>query len=426
MLRTDAARALRDRQTEDGYLLPDYGGACFAGVPATVAELLGTRVPGTPVPDDCFAGVRTDGIETVVHVLVDGFGFEQWAHHRHAAKFLNRLTERARVSPLTSVFPSETATALTTLHTGRLPAEHGLLGWTQYLPDAELLVQPLPFTAADGTPAGELGINPDALFGNCATPVYDELAAAGITTAVLAPTGLNNSAYAGVTLGAARPRDYEGLGGPSGLARRLRDTVHEAHEDAPSYVYAYCPQIDAAAHDHGTRSTAYADTVGAVFRALRRAVSGVDEAVAAETLLIVSADHGHVDTDPSRNVDLFTDERLPAALRTDRRDAPLVCGGPRNIHLFPRADAAERLRAALDDRRTAWLRQPPDGVMDRALFGGNRSPTFTERRSPELLIPDALSVWHGEADDLSSVGMHGGLAPAEMLCPLAAVRLDRL
>jgi predicted AlkP superfamily pyrophosphatase or phosphodiesterase len=92
------------------------------------------------LPDDVFDGVRDGGVENVVALLVDGFGYEDWKRNRASNPFLSALTEHGTVTPLTSVYSSETAAALTTNHTGVQPVEHGLLGWYQYSQEFDGLV----------------------------------------------------------------------------------------------------------------------------------------------------------------------------------------------------------------------------------------------------------------------------------------------
>jgi len=103
------------------------------------------------------AGVETD-VDVVVVALVDGFGYEQFRRDRDRYDLLSRLVERGRVTPLTSIYPSETAAAITTLHTASLPVEHGLLGWDLYVEEEDLLLETLPFRTKDGRdPAAVVG-----------------------------------------------------------------------------------------------------------------------------------------------------------------------------------------------------------------------------------------------------------------------------
>ena len=65
------------------------------------------------------------GAEQVVLLVIDGLGEEQL---RERAALAPVLVSGAG-GPITSVAPSTTACALTTLVTGRVPAEHGVVGY---------------------------------------------------------------------------------------------------------------------------------------------------------------------------------------------------------------------------------------------------------------------------------------------------------
>jgi len=181
MLRTDVAEDLRREFGEEGALFPDYEGYCFANVPHTVASLLGADT-GRTLPEDALADVGDDGVENVLVVLVDGFGFRQWRRERDHHGLLDRLSSAARITPLTSIYPSETAAAMETFHTGALPAEHGVVGWNVYEPTTDEAFEALPFLNKDGErPA----ISREEL--SAAESLYPELVAEGISAHHVVP-----------------------------------------------------------------------------------------------------------------------------------------------------------------------------------------------------------------------------------------------
>src|ERR1700720_4227233 len=101
--------AVSDPRSESGRLqvspaplLPDYGGACISSV---VPALLGTRRDWPWLPD--------------------GLGWEQLRERTALAPFLTSMAGGA----ITSVAPTTTATALTSITTGLTPAEHELVGY---------------------------------------------------------------------------------------------------------------------------------------------------------------------------------------------------------------------------------------------------------------------------------------------------------
>ena len=418
MLRTDVASSLRAEFGEDGYLFPDYEGYCFANVPHTVASVLGVET-GRTLPEDVLADADASDVENVLVVLVDGFGFEQWRRERDHHPFLDRLSAEARVTPLTSIYPSETAAAITTFHTGRLPAEHGVVGWDVYEPNADVSFETLPFRTKDGERPEDVSRSEVA----DARSLYVELADAGVASHHVVPFEETNEGAALHT--------YESL---DEFPARVRDALRAGVTgDNPSYCYAYVPHVDHEGHRSGTTSNAYRETVGEVFEAVEEVVSQLDAAddpaVAEETLLVVTADHGHVNTDPERNVNLDRWDWLLDALQRYGDGTPVrFSGSPRNLHLHLQEGRAMEVASTLRDELDARVFEREE-VLDRELFGDvPPSETFRRRLGDVVVSHRDLSLCWGdtEPDDLELVGMHGGLNPEEMLVSFAAVRADEL
>ncbi|WP_049925457.1 alkaline phosphatase family protein [Halopiger goleimassiliensis] len=407
MFQSGVEERLRDEYEEDGYLRPAYDSFCFANVPHTVASMLGTET-GRTLPDEAFAGLETD-VETVLVVLIDGLGLNRWRSERDVP-LLERLTERGTVTPLTSVYPSETAAAMTSYHTGTLPAEHGVIGWNVYEPTVGESFEALPFVTKDGR---QPGLEPESVAD--ADPWVAQLDSAVDVHYV---TGFpQHQQYATI-------HEYEPI---EALGPTLEGALTATEDGSPSYVFAYVPHLDAAAHEHGTASGPYRETLEEVSAQLERAFDGVDAETAAETLLVVTADHGHLDTDPERNVDLTEIEVLEESLARDPAGEPIrYAGSPRNVHLHLQEGTVENVRETLTSRLEARVYRR-ERLLEMDLFG-DRSPSATlERRIGDLVVvPRDLGVWYGgehEPEELDLVGMHGGLSPAEMLVPFAVARL---
>ncbi|GAB3665441.1 alkaline phosphatase family protein [Halopiger thermotolerans] len=409
MLRSDLEERLRDRYEDDGYLHPAYDSFCFANVPHTVASILGADT-GRTLPDDALSGVETD-VENVLVVLLDGLGLNRWRSERDVP-LLERLTDRGTVTPLTSVYPSETAAAMTTYHTGALPAEHGVIGWNVYEPTVGTSFLSLPFVDKAGNPPA--GLEPEDVAD--AEPWVADLDGAVDVRYV---TGYpEHEAY-------ATNHEYEAL-------EDLGPTLIEALAAAasPSYVFAYVPHVDVAAHQHGTTSRSYRETLERACGELADALATVDPETVAETLVLVTADHGHVDTDPDRNVDLTEFDVLEESLARGPDGEPIrYAGSPRNVHLHLREGTVERVREELTERLDARIFRR-ETVLEKGLFGDCEPSATFERRLGDLVVTHRdLGVWYGgahEPAELELIGMHGGLNPDEMLVPLAACRLSQL
>ena len=96
--------------------LPDYNGANVSGL---IPALLG----GSTLPN--WMPSLVSDASSVVLVVLDGLGWNQLEERREIVPNLASLAG----GPITTVAPSTTATALTSIATGLTPAEHGVLGY---------------------------------------------------------------------------------------------------------------------------------------------------------------------------------------------------------------------------------------------------------------------------------------------------------
>lgn len=418
MLRTGLADRLRDDEVAPGFVRPDWEGYCFANVPDTVLSLLGGD-PRRPLPGGVLDGVGTD-VDHVAVAFVDGFGWNQFRRARPAHPFLDRLARRATVTPLTSLYPSETAAAVSTFNTATQPCEHGVLGWNAYVEALGGYLHTLPFTGREGAPLDEdAGADPAALIDE--RPIYDRLPGDSV---IVAPAGQNETAYSRQTTTGARGVGYHTV---AQGACRVREQLAAAAE--PTYCQFYVPSVDSLAHrvgaGHPETDAQLATVCGAIEREI---VDGLDPAVAERTLLIVTADHGEVDATPATTVDLGALD-LAAHLRRGGDGEPIpAVGGPRNLQFYVREGHEEALIGVLREGLAALdpLVLSREEILSRGLFGDREPSERFRRRCPDVLaIPEKGFAWYDDGH-LSNVGMHGGLHPDEMLVPFAAGRVSAL
>jgi hypothetical protein len=214
----------------------------------------------------------------------------------------------------------------------------------------------------------------------------------------------------------AREATYTGYVMPSGMGVCLRRLLDQRpHGTAPAYAYAYWAGIDTASHQAGPRSAEHAAEAAAFDLSLRRAFAGRERG---DTLVLLTADHGHAATDPDKLIDLQSDQQLAAFLRN-----PLA-GEPRCV--FFHTDQPDRLKQYIQRR---W----PDSffVFDReeaiaaGLFGRG-DPALLRRRVGEvcaLLVGDRGAVLtRVDGQIVRHLGSHGGMSADEMNIPLLAWR----
>jgi predicted AlkP superfamily pyrophosphatase or phosphodiesterase len=133
---------------------PDYDGGSLVNLMASITLSRGGKALHAPLKN--FDSTRT---RNVVLLIIDGLGDRLLA--RRAAG--GELARRRRGS-MTSVFPSTTASAITTSYTGRTPLEHGLTGWFTYFSEAGCVAAALPFRSRGENLPLEKRLSPDKAF----------------------------------------------------------------------------------------------------------------------------------------------------------------------------------------------------------------------------------------------------------------------
>ena len=262
-------------------LLPDWDGACLHRV---VPSLLGELAdPGfTPLPG--WIPEQVTGARQVVLLVLDGLGEEQLRERLALAPVLSSGTG----GPITSVAPSTTACALTTLVTGKVPAEHGIVGYRLALDGDVMNVLQWSLHGVDArmsVPASTF--QPFESFPGAPGPVPV------VTRHDFGPTG-----FTAAHLGRLELHRWHT---PAGLVTAVRDLT----ADGTPFVYAYYEGIDKVAHAEGL-GRYYDDEL----RAVDRLVGDVLEALPSGSVLVVTADHGQVEV--GNSVELIGPEIMEA------------------------------------------------------------------------------------------------------------------
>jgi predicted AlkP superfamily pyrophosphatase or phosphodiesterase len=419
-----------EAHTDGEVLYPWYETYCLSKVPTLVLGLL-----GIPQPDHALLKVVQDAVGSrrypskVVVLLIDGFGWHQWLQYSERYDFFNRVTACGVVAPITTVFPSTTAAALTTIHSGLTPQEHGLPEWWVYFDELDTIAASLPFTSLGARGRDKLleaGVKPSILFRG--RTIYQMLANAQVPSFTLIRDAYAHSAYSSVVHKGSVTVPFINS---SDLLVNLRQKLVEV--SGPAYFFVYWDAVDAIAHTYGPHTEQYhAELAGFSYLLQRELIQNIPEPVAHDTLLLVTADHGHINVAPRQTLYLNRYPRLVRSLdlgHTGQRIWPW--GSPRDVFLRVQED---RL-----DETAAWLTKRLAGkatvittseALQRQLFGvGKIHPRFKQRVGNLLILPthDHL-IWfeHLKGKKFRLRGMHGGLRPDEMLIPFAAANLAML
>ena len=407
------------------YVLPRYGGRCIANLPPTIGHLLGVERGwvGPPLEQELWAGLG-DGVERVVFLLVDGVGWRRlWqVVAQQDAQLLPLLHSwGASIFPITTISPATTSVATTTLWgNGALPAEHGMLGYSFLLGEHSALSNMLfwkPVGRGEGG-YGELlkwDIKPETFL---PTPsIAQVLAKQRVTTTSIIPQAITKSPLSRMQMREAKIYGYLN---DTDLWLNLRFWLKES-SGKRAYCYLYYPDFDTFSHRDGPDAMSWVALWHSFRFHWQRLMSDLSAQARKKTLLIVSADHGHVFSPVTKRY-LLRDQ--PALTR----HFSLMSGGePRHSYIYARPGHKEAIRDYYDAHLADHfhLLEAAD-ALQAGLYGSTTRPhPDAERRIGEfvLLSKGGYTLWH-QTPKKSLLGMHGSLEPEEMIVPFIAMRLD--
>lgn len=372
-------------------ILPDYRGACIANV---VPSLITGNDPPEAEADWLPAAARH--ADQVVLLVLDGLGWEQLQARSALAPTLSGAEGMAR--PITSVAPTTTACALTSITTGRPPSEHGLLGYRLALDDQILNV--LRWTLGSGlardvrreVPARRL-------------QPYPSFAGAARTVPVVSKSEFGGTGFTAAHLGNSPLHGY-------GVLSSLPVEVGRLLRSGEPLIYAYYDGIDKVAHGNGLGELYDAELV-----AVDRLVGDLVEQLPRGATLLVTADHGQVDVGPS--VELLGRDVMASV--------QFLSGEGRFRWVHARPGAATDLEQSLAERygESTWV-MSRDQVIDEGIFGGPLRDELVDRLGDVALLPHQPIAFMDPADTGESrlQSRHGSLTAAELLVPLVALTKD--
>lgn len=375
---------------------PNYHDGSIVNLVASIGRGLGAANAYEPLPllpPETVAEARN-----VVLLIIDGLGHDFLQRHpSHLARHL-----RGRI---TSVFPSSTAPAISSLVTGVAPQQHGVTGWFMQFREFGTVGMILPYRPRYSPfPFDSKQLPVENLLGQ--PSFFDGL---DTKSHYLMHHQLVDSAYSIMAAGTAQRQDYQSL---SDLFGNLVGIVRKG--DNAKYIYSYWPMFDALAHRHGVDSEAVDDHFRQIDQEFQRCVEAL---AGTDTLLIVTADHGFIDTAPQQTLRLEHYPDIQECL-----SLPL-CGEPRVAYCYVHHNrAADFERLVLEQLGHGVTLNRAEDLVAGDWFGlGTPSNRLLERIGDYVLIckdnhviKDRLPMeqrWH-------DTGVHGGVSAREMYVPL--------
>ena len=380
-----------------------------------------------------------DAQAPLVMVLVDGLGWQMLRERAGHTPNLRRLL--ADSDYLHTCAPSTTAAALTTLATGVYPGAHAMVG----------------YAVRDPLLRGHLGAGhvpgPGDVFDliTFKNSSHDPLTWQSVPTLIeranakanagcgpqLGAVSIGRSKFAGSGLSLAAWRGFKHIG-VDALDQRPYQ-AYRAIKEGAKLVYLYVGELDHAGHNHGWHSDKWLEAL----EALDAMVGQLFRRLPAGTRIVLTADHGMVDTDRHHRIDLAKEKELA-------KDVVAVAGESRFLQLYVPDDVASAPAAGSPGLGVAGARGD-GGVVensgreklaqsvakrwaeflgDRAIWVGTDPSPLMGALSPgaRAAVGDVLVALNDNWTVVDSrvqsfhatqlIGVHGSLTPVELEVPL--------
>ncbi|MFB0918445.1 MAG: alkaline phosphatase family protein [Clostridiaceae bacterium] len=325
--------------------------------------------------------------KNVVLLVIDGMGsmFLDLNLNEDSPFIVNRLGD------LKTVFPATTVAATTSLKTGLYPVEHGLLGWSMYFKEVEDNIDVFPNTGSDGMVFEDYHVASRYL------PFTDLV------------TLINSKKLEGLHEFNAMeisPFSDHKVKGIVELTGTIYKTITEP-TNTRNFIYGYLPDLDTKMHHSGVNSKDAKRTLKRIQNEIMNLVN-----VSNDTLFIITADHGLLDTE---NVCIKDYPELTNLLKRP----PSI--EPRALAFYIKDNCGDEFEKLFkyyfgED----YLLYSKDEVIRSGIFGnGNENPRFKESIGDYLAIATGnKAIFNRREETLKLKGNHAGLTPFETIVPL--------
>ena len=328
-------------------------------------------------------------------ILIDGMGANLVHKHLDKDSFLNKYMKYT----VQTVFPTTTTAALMSIQNGKAPNENGWLAWTQYVKEIDDII--IPFLNKGFYNKKQYEVD-----------YFDKLVPIKTTAEELNEKGINASTilpdfedekrhnFAFPIVGKEKNTSFEDFCGK---------IINNDMNSNDKYVFCYYDTLDHVMHTEGPSSSKSKELLRIINNNLEKTAKQLSK----DSMMIIVADHGQIDTDSSKFI-ILKDSKYEKYLKM-------------YIYLDPRAAGfdikdeykEEFEKEFIDDFENDFVLLNKQQILDTKLFGYNENnPKFLD------FLPDYLAI--GKTDKLlyaitpgkNYKGHHTGISDDEVYIPI--------
>lgn len=328
--------------------------------------------------------------KNVILWILDGMGVDLLKKTLPENAFLRKhLTDK-----ITSVFPPTTATATTTFYSALPPIVHGWAGWSPYFKQADKCIE--LFTGKDTYTKEKTEIDPTQILPYSHLFNQIEQTDKTITCTQIFPQKVYPD-------------------GARYFCHQCSRILKQTKKSGRQFILAYWADPDHTCHHKGTYTTPTKRKIKSINAQIEELSNQLTD-----TLIIISADHGHIPIDDFFYIDEYPDFescfKTPLTL-DDRVSAIFLKQGKEQTFL-------ELFNTYLKDD---FILIKSEDALKKGLFGhGSENPYIRDFLGDYLIIGIGHRVLRQNIPNCRPMpefkSSHAGLSPQEMLVPLIIIK----
>lgn len=327
--------------------------------------------------------------KNIIVMLYDGLGTSTLKYHLEEKDFLRKN----HITDISSVFPSTTVAATTSIMSGYSPAECGWLGWDLYFKEIGENVAVFKNTLQrNGEPAAKFNV------------AHKYIPVKSIMKRIEEVNG-RRSTYCVSFFSKYRSKSVEDI---------CKTVYKLSKKRKKKYIYAYWHQPDGAMHGHGVTSNEAHEQILHINREVEKLCGKLEN-----SLIIITADHGLCD-----GVNLFLEDypEINSMLKFPPSIEP-----SRALSLFVKDGMKDNFKNEFnklfgDDFR---LMTKEEVFAENLLGFGKPHPRTYDFVGDYLAVATGNKSLFTEREEHEFIGVHAGLTEDEMTVPFIAIETKK-
>lgn len=364
-------------------IYPDYNN-CLTNVTNSIFKHYGIETYHNTLPE-LDEILKNHDYKNIVYMLYDGMGANLLKRNLTETDFLNKN----KIKDIHAIFPTTTTASTTSVLSGKNPNEHGWLGWDLYFKNIDKTVTMFLNTIKDtNIKVSEKSISEEIYpYENIVEKISSKT-----KSHILFPFG---------------EHPYQDL---DDMHNKILDICNNGERN---FIYAYCDEPDHTMHDVGTDDK---ETIN-LFKKMNDKTEKLCNKIK-DTLVILVADHGHINCEPitlSDYKEVFS--LLKQTTSIESRACAFFIKKGKEKHF-------EELFHKYFDEFFILLSKKE--IIDKQIFGlGKNNEHFENVIGDYLAIATSNKFFRYDENSINLKSMHAGITEDEVLVPLIVIGREK-